>query len=182
MAQTLNICTYATLFALIISIHFPITEGRKIKTMKKQEVAAIKEHSQRHNRSNTVNLQHKNAEENAESSQPAIATNPITPSDHRSLAGKQELFPRITQISSPVSSESTSEYDQNDFRPTTPGTSPGVGHPLESDEIDTKVSSAIHSSTNHFISEQNDEFRPTKPGHSPGVGHVFQTKIVEPRE
>ncbi|KAJ8770706.1 hypothetical protein K2173_021353 [Erythroxylum novogranatense] len=182
MAQTLNICTYAILFVLIISIqYFPITGGRQIKTIKKQEAAVIKEHAQKHISSNTINLRHNNAAGNAESSQPALAPN--TPIDHRSLAGKQELFPRVTQISSSVSRESTSAYDQHDFRPTKPGNIPGVGNPLESDEIDSKLeSSATYSRINHFISGQNDEFRPTKSGQSPGVGHAYQTKIVEPRE
>ncbi|KAL2504841.1 hypothetical protein Adt_20462 [Abeliophyllum distichum] len=45
----------------------------------------------------------------------------------------------------------------NDFRPTAPGNSPGIGH------IQQKK-----------VSGNKDDFRPTGPGHSPGVGHSFK--------
>ncbi|GAB4847002.1 hypothetical protein Ancab_026014 [Ancistrocladus abbreviatus] len=53
----------------------------------------------------------------------------------------------------------------DDFQPTAPGKSPGVGHRLEEGRAGTKV----------FIGSPDvkwtDDFRPTTPGESPGVGH-----------
>ncbi|XP_057530219.1 precursor of CEP9 [Amaranthus tricolor] len=51
----------------------------------------------------------------------------------------------------------------NDFRPTSPGSSPGAGH----------------SETNQ-IAGGLDDYRPTSPGHSPGAGHASFT-IQEPK-
>ncbi|KDP31906.1 hypothetical protein JCGZ_12367 [Jatropha curcas] len=53
----------------------------------------------------------------------------------------------------------------NDFRPTAPGYSPGVGHPK---------AVLVPSSTNSNV----DDYRPTQPGHSPGVGHKKSSDLV----
>ncbi|CAA2961206.1 precursor of CEP9-like [Olea europaea var. sylvestris] len=52
----------------------------------------------------------------------------------------------------------------NDFRPTSPGKSPGIGHsfPAQKDNVAGKT----------------DDFRPTGPGHSPGIGHSFANKTT----
>ncbi|XP_065876250.1 precursor of CEP9 [Euphorbia lathyris] len=66
-----------------------------------------------------------------------------------------------------------SDASTDDFRPTSPGYSPGVGHPKavsttsQSDHIHhTIVGKEEESST--------DDFRPTEPGYSPGVGHPME--------
>ncbi|CAA7056914.1 unnamed protein product [Microthlaspi erraticum] len=47
----------------------------------------------------------------------------------------------------------------DDFGPTSPGNSPGIGHKMkESENVDGF----------------KDEFKPTTPGHSPGVGHAVK--------
>lgn len=77
-----------------------------------------------------------------------------------------------------------------DFRPTTPGNSPGVGHsyPEHSVVIQTnkagdvmKLLTNTKESKQEFASKQKvstvqnsiDGFRPTAPGNSPGVGHSY---------
>ncbi|CAI9758792.1 unnamed protein product [Fraxinus pennsylvanica] len=54
----------------------------------------------------------------------------------------------------------------NDFRPTAPGNSPGIGHSFPSEKDN------VHAKT--------DDFRPTGPGHSPGIGHSFANKTKGP--
>lgn len=78
---------------------------------------------------------------------------------------------------------------KDDFRPTSPGFSPGVGHPMFGNSEVAKSANAAHADSNsgmqHFVTAANkDDFRPTGPGHSPGVGHAFETKLkpeAEPR-
>ncbi|POO02773.1 hypothetical protein TorRG33x02_017590 [Trema orientale] len=58
------------------------------------------------------------------------------------------------------------------FRPTTPGTSPGVGHPRSISNDSGLVERNNQSNgERHFVTGNKDDFRPTAPGHSPGVGH-----------
>lgn len=60
--------------------------------------------------------------------------------------------------------ETVEAYNKDDFRPTTPGSSPGVGHYAQTLGFDESVAG------------YKDDFRPTTPGSSPGVGHSFATK------
>ncbi|KAK8652984.1 hypothetical protein V6N13_127005 [Hibiscus sabdariffa] len=59
---------------------------------------------------------------------------------------------------------------REDFRPTTPGNSPGVGHSFVED-VEQKPGSV---NGKHSIAGAKDDFRPTTPGNSPGAGHSFQ--------
>ncbi|KAM5576495.1 precursor of CEP9-like [Rosa sericea] len=66
--------------------------------------------------------------------------------------------------------------DEEDFRPTTPGNSPGAGHKsLQGSEPKTLVGVG-----KYFATGTKEDYRPTQPGHSPGVGHAFQEN-VKPR-
>ncbi|KAJ4840819.1 hypothetical protein Tsubulata_031617 [Turnera subulata] len=56
-----------------------------------------------------------------------------------------------------------------DFRPTTPGHSPGAGH---SAHPQSAIPSPIINTQDH-----RDDFEPTNPGHSPGVGHSTQPEF-----
>ncbi|CAA2961207.1 Hypothetical predicted protein, partial [Olea europaea subsp. europaea] len=62
--------------------------------------------------------------------------------------------------------DSSDAMGVNDFRPTSPGKSPGIGHsfPAQKDNVAGKT----------------DDFRPTGPGHSPGIGHSFANKTTGP--
>ncbi|KNA12130.1 hypothetical protein SOVF_128650 [Spinacia oleracea] len=59
----------------------------------------------------------------------------------------------------------------NDFRPTTPGDSPGAGH-FHKNKIDVQRTGYCHSEN------CTDDFRPTKPGDSPGAGHSYTDRIT----
>jgi hypothetical protein len=64
----------------------------------------------------------------------------------------------------------------NAFRPTTPGSSPGVGHRKFAGEVkDMKV---VHSpNVKVFVTSKGSKnaFKPAYPSHSPGVGHHQST-------
>ncbi|XP_022638482.1 precursor of CEP6-like [Vigna radiata var. radiata] len=70
--------------------------------------------------------------------------------------------------------------DTNAFRPTTPGSSPGVGHrKFAAEDKDVKATVAVQSPDVkfHFTEGTESGFKPTNPGHSPGVGHAQQNQI-----
>ncbi|CAA0412543.1 Precursor of CEP6 [Arabidopsis thaliana] len=48
----------------------------------------------------------------------------------------------------------------DDFGPTSPGNSPGIGHKMKENEENAEG--------------YKDDFEPTTPGHSPGVGHAVK--------
>ncbi|CAH8361972.1 unnamed protein product, partial [Eruca vesicaria subsp. sativa] len=53
----------------------------------------------------------------------------------------------------------------NDFAPTDPGNSPGIGHPPRLSD-DFKVVKVLKKND-----ESTNDFAPTDPGNSPGIGH-----------
>ncbi|CAK8562390.1 unnamed protein product [Lathyrus sativus] len=66
------------------------------------------------------------------------------------------------------------------FRPTTPGSSPGVGHRnIVVEDKNMKTMVVVRSPNGEvFLTERSDDgFKPTNPSHSPGVGHAYHTKI-----
>nr|KYP66860.1 hypothetical protein KK1_013171 [Cajanus cajan] len=73
-----------------------------------------------------------------------------------------------------VGSDSGAHYGDA-FRPTTPGSSPGVGHKKFEEEKGMKVMGVLVHSPDVKVSVING-FSPTEPGHSPGVGHPRQNK------
>ncbi|CAL1408701.1 unnamed protein product [Linum trigynum] len=93
---------------------------------------------------------------------------------------------QLRSITNPPPAAILSDHDEGskeDFRPTAPGVSPGVGHPnlndsspstganeqsTKSEDAETGTSNAPGESDN---SGGKDDFRPTAPGFSPGVGH-----------
>ncbi|TQD81484.1 hypothetical protein C1H46_032977 [Malus baccata] len=99
---------------------------------------------------------------------------------------KRELGEQVSQpapphhIASPTTPHSTAHNFgdisgthaayKDDFRPTTPGSSPGVGHAF------TNSGEYMESEAEHDVTAG----KPTAPGHSPGVGHVLQVQNAEP--
>ncbi|CAN8254786.1 unnamed protein product [Cochlearia groenlandica] len=66
---------------------------------------------------------------------------------------------------------------KDDFAPTYPGNSPGVGHRKGyvngegfKDALEHKEERKMNGQ-DHFINGSTDDFAPTSPGNSPGVGH-----------
>ncbi|KAH1113469.1 hypothetical protein J1N35_006847 [Gossypium stocksii] len=70
------------------------------------------------------------------------------------------------------------EGHKEDFRPTTPGNSPGVGHSFPEDDediADRKPGSfSLQGNSKQSIARDEDGLRPTTPGNSPGAGHSFE--------
>ncbi|KAK2657439.1 hypothetical protein Ddye_010491 [Dipteronia dyeriana] len=65
---------------------------------------------------------------------------------------------------------------EDDFRPTTPGISPGVGHSFSQDQqkAESKLVADNSKKAGHFMTGGKDDFRPTTPGRSPGIGHAAE--------
>ncbi|KAK4791382.1 hypothetical protein SAY86_031795 [Trapa natans] len=72
------------------------------------------------------------------------------------------------------------------FRPTTPGNSPGAGHSLDGfmqkalaskEPAGRKTGKDNHPLTGSPV----NDFRPTGPRHSPGVGHTVGSVSTEPK-
>ncbi|CAK9315237.1 unnamed protein product [Citrullus colocynthis] len=63
---------------------------------------------------------------------------------------------------------------KDDFRPTTPGNSPGVGH------HSVRRSGTVAATAAASQEGLKDDFRPTAPGHSPGIGHVLHHIASKP--
>ncbi|KAL9464341.1 hypothetical protein AB3S75_002024 [Citrus x aurantiifolia] len=86
-----------------------------------------------------------------------------------STEGKKEILPPIGY------QESAAAHEEDDFRPTTPGNSPGVGHSHHTldniEDVESKVVGTSNIAAGHSVGGFKDDFRPTSPGHSPGIGH-----------
>ncbi|KAJ0040779.1 hypothetical protein Pint_28082 [Pistacia integerrima] len=147
---------WVILLALIACSHAILwAEGRQLKYKEKEETAK--------HESNNINL-HQNAEElkvDLQSTKPSVDI----PSAENTLhvTGKKEIFPTIGFGESAAS-------DENDFRPTTPGNSPGAGHKHAKDEDDEKEIFPPIGFGESAASDKED-FRPTTPGNSPGAGY-----------
>ncbi|CAI9259825.1 unnamed protein product [Lactuca saligna] len=112
-----------------------MTDGRPLKSMKKQELGYKKESvSLPVGEKKVVNLPHA-----------------VGQSQENGLSNPESI---------------------TEFRPTTPGNSPGAGHSL----VPEHSSPAIPETS----SGSSDDFRPTGPGHSPGGGHSKEEHIATP--
>ncbi|KAK7331095.1 hypothetical protein VNO77_25309 [Canavalia gladiata] len=79
-----------------------------------------------------------------------------------------------------VASFGDSGADTNAFRPTTPGSSPGVGHRKFAGQDKVMEANVAVQSPDvkvYVTGSTIDAFKHTDPGHSPGVGHAQQNKI-----
>ncbi|XVE87152.1 hypothetical protein DITRI_Ditri18aG0093500 [Diplodiscus trichospermus] len=102
---------------------------------------------------------------------------------HNSVSvGKKQVLPPAIPTKSSDFSDSVTGY-KDDFRPTTPGNSPGAGHSFaeEDEDIEQKPGSISSSNEKHSIAGEKEDLRATTPGHSPGVGHAFVSKNSEPK-
>lgn len=150
--------TRTFLLAVIACHAILFTEGRQLKSMKKQEVHPIEDgrnigkHDSRNiNSQKTPTRKEYDVQVTSEDDNLSV---------ENSVVRKKETFPTpstqslgFSAVAEPI----------DDFRPTTPGNSPGIGH----------------SYTEHNVEIQpNDEGK--GPGHSPGIGHSFENKKAEP--
>lgn len=150
--------TMTFLLAIIACHEILLTEGRQLKSMKKQEDHPIevgrnmgKYDSRNINTQKTPTRKEYDVQVTSEDDNHSV---------EHSVVRKKETFPPPSTQSLGFSAVSESI---DDFRPTTPGNSPGIGH------SDTERNVEIQS---------NEEGK--GPGHSPGIGHSFQNKKAEP--
>ncbi|KAG6775848.1 hypothetical protein POTOM_019347 [Populus tomentosa] len=157
MAETCKCALF--ILALITCFQILFTEGRPIKSTNKQELVSIGKDSIEDVAKQGLNTKsHHNNAKNQKVSLPAPAAT-HNPGVHHSKAGRKEMpHPAV-----PSFGNSAAVY-KDDFRPTPPGVSPGVGHPKT---IGTK------SNNEHSLTDFKDDFQPTTPGHSPGIGHAL---------
>jgi hypothetical protein len=157
MAETCKCALF--ILALITCFQILFTEGRPIKSTNKQELVSVGKDSIEDVAKQGLNT--KSHYNNAKTQKVSLPAPPIThnPSVHHSKAGRNEMpHPAV-----PSFGNSAAVY-KDDFRPTTPGVSPGVGHPK---------TIGTNSNNEHSLTDFKDDFQPTTPGHSPGAGHAL---------
>lgn len=107
---------------------------------------------------------------------PQINHGPIV--DH-SVAGYKQT-PKTRTFDLSLGFEDPIAVDEDDFRPTIPANSPGVGHSYPEQMGNAQTNKKIEGTgVNHSMAGNADDFRPTTPGHSPGVGHSIHNTNVE---
>ncbi|KAM7507089.1 hypothetical protein LguiA_017542 [Lonicera macranthoides] len=150
--------TYVFLLAIIACHQILLTEGRQLKSMKKQDFNTIMEGS--------------------DLGQQVKTLGDIPSADHYVASKKKTFPPSPTQT---LGFGNLEAGNVDDFRPTTPGNSPGAGHSFEEHNVDVEPEALGKGSTiGSSLAGNTDDFRPTVPGHSPGVGHSLQAKKTEP--
>lgn len=156
MAETCK-CAFLIL-AFVTCFQILFIEGRSLKPTNKQEHVTNEKEPLKEmaNQSTNTNLHHTTAY-NQKVSLPSPPVH--IPTVHHSKAGRKEM-PRPAV---PSFGDSAAVY-KDDFRPTPPGASPGVGHPK---------TIGTNSNNEHSLTDFKDDFQPTTPGHSPGVGHAL---------
>ncbi|KAJ0097789.1 hypothetical protein Patl1_28736 [Pistacia atlantica] len=139
------------LLALIACSHAILwVEGRQLKYKEKEETA-------KHD-SNNINLHQDYAElkVDLQSTKPSVDIRSAENTLH--VTRKKEIFP-------PIGFGESAASDKHDFRPTTPGNSPGVGHKHAKEEEDVESKVVVnHSLKSGF---KNDVRPPPAPGHIP---------------
>ncbi|MBA0831375.1 hypothetical protein Goarm_015846 [Gossypium armourianum] len=94
--------------------------------------------------------------------------------DHPQPNAEQVLPPSIPLPAKTLGFGESVRGFKDDFWPTAPGNSPGIGHSFKEDNNErNEEKRASFRSTN---GKHAQDFKRTSPGHSPGVGHVFSSK------
>lgn len=159
MAYIKLICTNAILLTLTARDIILFTEGRPLKARGEVEHTSMLDHSHVYD-------------------DMASQTNHGPIVDH-SVAGYKQT-PKTRTFDLSLGFEDPIAVDEDDFRPTIPGNSPGVGHSYPEQMGNAQTNKKIEGTgVNHSMEGNADDFRPTTPGHSPGVGHSIHNTNVE---
>lgn len=70
-----------------------------------------------------------------------------------------------------------SKMNEDDFRPTTPGNSPGVGHSFQG--LNKTPQHNTNSEYVQYTTGSVSDFKPTGSSQSPGVGHTVEDDSVK---
>ncbi|KAJ6419912.1 hypothetical protein OIU84_029936 [Salix udensis] len=193
MAETFK-CAFLVL-AFVTSFQILFIEGRPIKPANKQQLLTYEKEPIKElaSKSMNTNLHHSTAD-----NQKVSLTSPPVhiPSVHHSKADRKESPPMVPRSSDspsvrhPETPGANSNNGQSvnafkdDFEPTTPGHSPGVGHiHADKDQDDNEDVDPKAPSSGSSTERAGAAFKPTKPGHSRGVGHmssVDQSDKIDP--
>ncbi|KAF8018611.1 hypothetical protein BT93_H3492 [Corymbia citriodora subsp. variegata] len=147
------------IFAIIFIMAFDATrtsEGRSIKSAWEDKFHAIN-YDQMHKQASQI-----------------LAPSQSPMNDYHSDAGKE-------MVASPTAHDQAADLgeseavDKDDFRPTTPGSSLGVGHSFVGLKKEAARPKASGSDEERPTVMGTDDFEGSK-GHSPGVGHAFQNE------
>ncbi|KAF8010235.1 hypothetical protein BT93_J1003 [Corymbia citriodora subsp. variegata] len=157
MSKFMITFTFVTFGAILTS------EGRLIKSAWEDELRAM-----------TNNQMHEQA------SQFLTPTHSPINHDHSDVERKTVPSPTAHDPAADLG-ESHAVY-KDDFRPTTPGSSPGVGHSFMGSKKGGAQAKSLNGNGEKLtVTEILGDFQPTAPGHSPGVGHVYESKIDKPK-
>ncbi|KAL3725964.1 hypothetical protein ACJRO7_030930 [Eucalyptus globulus] len=157
MLKLVIIFTFITFCAILTS------EGRLIKSTWEDELHAMN-----------------NDQMHEQASQ--FLTPSQSPTNDYHFDARNEIVPSSTTRDQAADLGESDAVYKDDFRPTTPGSSPGVGHSfVGSKKGGAEAKAPSNNEERLTITEILGDFRPTGPGHSPGVGHVFESLIDEPK-
>lgn len=105
----------------------------------------------------------------------AIATHQIQGRPLKNTKEDLKLHSPLPSSPPPVSFGQFDVGDKDNFRPTMPGNSPGIGHHA------VEISGAAPAGRSvDYMKGSKDDFRPTMPGHSPGIGHAVHRIFSKP--
>ncbi|KAF8018608.1 hypothetical protein BT93_H3489 [Corymbia citriodora subsp. variegata] len=155
---------FVIIFTFIVFHAILTSEGRPIKPAWKDEFRSMD------------NINHMHEQESQ-----FLTPSQSPRSDDRSDAG-QKTVPSPTAHDQAADSGKSEAVYKDDFRHTSPGTTPGVGHSfvgLKKEAVRLKAPS--RNEERQTVMGALGEFQSTTPGHSPGVGHILQSKNEEPK-
>lgn len=176
MAHIKPVYTWVFLLVVIACHDILFTEGRQLKSTKKQEIHPIKDEGNLGKHSCRTISSHKTPTRKERNVQVTFADNRQIVEN--SVVRTREIFP-----SPPTQSLGFSAVAKpiDDFPPTTPGNSPGIGHSYAEHNVEIQPKGAGNGPGVHHSTAGNiNDLPPTGPGHSPGIGHSFQNKKAEP--
>lgn len=111
----------------------------------------------------------------------------LIPSTDRSAYATSATKEAVTFMApgEPIGFGQSGVGDEDDFRPTTPGSSPGAGHSFEFSIQKAVATKGIGRKTIEdgapLTGTPLSGSRPAGPGHSPGVGHTVVNENSEPK-
>ncbi|XP_030529651.1 uncharacterized protein LOC115740314 [Rhodamnia argentea] len=164
MAELQVIARLAIIFTFIAFHAILTSEGRSMKSAWKDKFHSIDNENQMHEQASRF-----------------LTPGQSPRNDDCSDAGKKTVPSLAAHVQAANLGKPEAVY-KDDFRPTNPGSSPGVGHSLVGLKKEAaRPKSPSSNEEGLTVTETPGDFQSTRPGHSPGVGHVFQSTNEEPK-
>ena len=175
MAYIQRIYTCATLLALIACNETLFADGRKLNPKEQEKYKSTQGEKEASNNGSQYVNSWRNPEGHGHGYDLPAPHASRVPVDDHTIAGKKDILPTMKVEQSLRFDDSIEGYTKG-FRPTTPGSSPGVGHYFAGQKTDDVQKNTVKKSTDasHSIAGNTHDFRSTGPVHGPGVGHLFR--------